>query len=444
LDPSGKAERKYLDRHAEPEAIVADGLGAFGHALVVPACGEGEMLVEMLRSVPRGALGDVLVVLVVNGKKTSAAWVHEENRAVLGRLRRAFGDGRVEVVSRDPPTHLLAFDRGRILVLDRSGPEHLFPGDQGVGLARKIGGDLAARLYASGRLASPFVHSTDADVVLPEDYFERAAASPQAAALLYPFCHVPEADPALARAVLLYEISLRYYVLGLAFAGSPWAYHTIGSTIATRAGAYVRVRGFPKRDAGEDFYLLSKLAKIGSVVSLSGRPISIRGRASDRVPFGTGAAVRRLSAAGAPPFTLYEPRLFLYLRAWLGVLGDSAARFSERDLDRGIGDACAKDSLDPAPLVAALAVLGAHASVASARRRSTSIEALRRHLATWFDAFRTLKLLHTLQRADIAPRPWADALREAPFTGELPAPEGSENLDHLRMLSERLASMEPR
>src|SRR5262249_8247103 len=194
--------------------------------------------------------------------------------------------------------------------------------------------------------------------------------------------------------------------LGLAFAGSPYAHHTIGSTIATRAGAYVRVRGFPKRDAGEEFYLLSKLAKVGRIVSLPGQPIAIHGRASDRGPFGTGAAVRRLAPPAAPPFKMYDPRLFRYLRAWLQVL---------EEIDSDVRDACSRESLDPVPLVAATAELGARAAIASARRRSTSTEALRRHLATWFDAFRTLKLLHALQRNDFAPRPWADALREAPF-----------------------------
>ncbi len=435
MESRGKAERKYLDRYAEPEAILADRLGDFGHALVVPAYGEGESLVDMLASVPRGVLGDVLVVLVVNGKASSPGWVHEANGAVLARIRAAFGRGTIEMLSRDPPARLLEFGPGRIFAIDRSDPPHRFPDDQGVGLARKIGGDLAARLHAAGKLASPFFHTTDADVVLPEDYFERAGRSPGAMTLLYPFTHVPDRDPALARAVLLYEISLRYYVLGLRFAGSPYAYHTIGSTIATRAGAYVRVRGFPKRDAGEDFYLLSKLAKLGPVATLHGRPIAIRGRASDRVPFGTGAAVRRLAGPGAAPFTMYDPRLFLYVRAWLSALDDGDLR-----------EACARESLDPEPLESATAAMGAQEAILSARRRSTSSEALRRHLATWFDAFRTLKLIHLLQRSALAPRRWADALRDAPFTRE--AIEGAsdlgEDLDRLRQLCDRLATLEAR
>ena len=58
-----------------------DCLGAFGHAIVLPAYGEGDELVLALKSVPPGPLGEVLVVLVVNGRSNSPEWVHERNRA---------------------------------------------------------------------------------------------------------------------------------------------------------------------------------------------------------------------------------------------------------------------------------------------------------------------------------------------------------------------------
>ncbi len=69
-------------------------------------------------------------------------------------------------------------------------------------------------------------------------------------------------------ATQLYELSLRYYVAGMKFARSPYAFHTIGSSMAVSPVHYARVRGFPKREAGEDFYLLNKLAKLGSVLEL--------------------------------------------------------------------------------------------------------------------------------------------------------------------------------
>jgi len=441
---TGKAERKYLERHAEPEAAIAERLGSFGHAVVIPAFGEGDELFGALGSIPLGPAGDVLAVVVVNGKSSAPAWMHDRNRTTLARCRQMFGVAG-EPIARDPPAWLFKFVAGHVLCLDRSAQEHWFPNDQGVGLARKIGVDLCLRLHTAGRLVSPFIHSTDADVELPSDYFERAAAGPRdAAALLYPFVHRPDDDPDLGRAVLLYEISLRYYVLGLRFAGSRYAFHTIGSTIATHAAAYARVRGVPKRDAAEDFYLLSKLAKVGPIVPLAGRPLTIRGRRSNRVPFGTGAAVGRIAALGSRPFTVYDPRLFVHLRAWLVALADVRLYESDGGLEDGIRQACMKEGIDPAPLLRQGRELGAPAAVASARRRSRTPEALRRHLETWFDAFRTLKLVHALERGGFAPRVWSDALGDAPFARDAlgVVPTEQADLVRLRALCESLARME--
>jgi hypothetical protein len=438
-----KAARKYLDRYAEREARLADALGSYGHALVVPAYGEGDLLVAMLRTVPRGPSGDVLVVLVVNGKPGAPPWVHEQNRAVVARLADAFGTAE-EIPSIDAAARLFELDAGRLLVVDRFMAPRWFPDGQGVGLARKIGVDLCARLRASGRLRSPFVHTTDADVELPPDYFARPPHGP-AAALLYPFSHRPDDDEQLARAVLLYEISLRYYVLGLRFAGSPYAFHTIGSTIATDVDAYMKVRGFPRRDAAEDFYLLSKLAKVGPIIPLSGAPIAIRGRVSSRVPFGTGAAVGRIVAEGAAPFTMYEPAIFRYVRAWLGAMGDVDRTTSERALDDAIARRCEDEAIASEPLIVALRGLGAPGAVTSAQRSATSVDALRRRLVIWFDAFRTLKLVHLLQRAGMHPLDWFEALVRSPFAHAAVEDLGKgrhESPPELTRIVERLADLE--
>src|SRR5260370_15593309 len=120
------------------------------------------------------------------------------------------------------------------------------------------------------------------------------------AALIYPFWHRCESPPELADGMDRYELFLRSYVLGLADAGSPYAFHTLGSTVAVHTLAYAKVRGFPRRAAGEDFYLLNKLAKVGSIAQLDGAPLIIRGRRSHRLPFGTGAALNHI-LPGAPP-----------------------------------------------------------------------------------------------------------------------------------------------
>jgi hypothetical protein len=440
-----KAVRQYLERHAEPESQLADRLGAFGHAVVLPAYGEGEELVHALRSIPAGSLGPVLAVLVVNGRSNSPPWVHDRNREVPALLHDALGAEQEQDFD-DPPASLLRFGPGRILLVDRASPDRFIPDDQGVGLARKMGADLCLRLYAAGRLASPFIHSTDADVELPRDYFARREldASTRPAALIYPFVHRPEDDEALAEAIALYEISLRYYVLGLAYALSPYAYHTIGSTLAVDAASYAMVRGFPKRTAGEDFYLLSKLAKIAAIERTAGSPILLRGRPSDRVPFGTGPAVRRIAGAGAERFTLYDPSLFEYLRAWLEALAAMAPHEPAR-VQADAQEACDQRGLDGGRLIAAARRLDLFEAVQRAASEAKDGEALRRRITSSFDAFRTLKLLHALQEAGLPKVPWRDALHRAPFAREGLSSFGPvHDAASLRGVSERLALQEKR
>jgi hypothetical protein len=282
-------------------------------------------------------------------------------------------------------------------------------------LARKIGFDIALRLYRSSRLASSWLHSTDADVLLPRDYFDRASNVPKnhAAALVYPFTHRGEEDVALARAIQLYEISLRYYVLGLASAASPYAHHTVGSTLAIDAIAYAKVRGVPKRTAAEDFYLLGKVAKIGTIAALSGTPISVSGRVSRRVPFGTGPAVERIARKGQ--FTLYHPLIFAHLGAWLSVLAELPLEPSPSAFSKQIVDRCRQRELDPAHLLEMAAHPQTQAAIASAHRHGKTRDKLTAHVTTWFDAFRTLKFVHALEARAFPPSPWLDALRAAPF-----------------------------
>jgi hypothetical protein len=380
----GAAVGKYLLRRAEPEARGTLPFNeVFGHVLVIPTFGEGENLLRALESVPPGPMGDVLTIVVVNARASSPASVHDDNRRSLAALER--------------------LSRSRaLLVIDRASPGRFFPERQGVGLARKIGTDVALALSAAGLVRSAWIHGTDADAVLPGDYFERSDES--AAALLYPFAHDASRRPELTEASALYEISLRYYVAGLSFARSPYAFHTVGSTIAVRASSYAAAQGYPRRDAAEDFYLLNKLAKTGRVQRLAGSPIRLEARISDRVPFGTGRALARLQASN-DSLRLYHPEIFEQLASWLDVLeGFASSR----------GDPRARISTATA-LGAALERMGAWTALREAAHRSKGPEALRRRLHIWFDAFRTLKLIHALRDLGLPSLPWREALMSAPF-----------------------------
>jgi hypothetical protein len=100
-------------------------------------------------------------------------------------------------------------------------------------------------------------------------------------------------DPKLKRGIQLYEDYLHYYKNALSFTGFPNAIYTIGSAFAVRADAYVKQGGMNRRKAGEDFYFLHKLTHLGKLYEIQDAFVYPSGRVSDRVPFGTGAALTK-------------------------------------------------------------------------------------------------------------------------------------------------------
>jgi hypothetical protein len=423
---------QYLARHAEPEAQLAGSLpGSFGHVLVVPAYGEGESLFKLLGSVPGGPAGPVLIVLVVNARADSPRAIHEANEEVRRRLEKELAPAAgLEGLM---PARAYPLRGGTLLVVDRALAGKFLPEGQGVGLARKIGNDIALALRADRRLASPWIQNTDADSAMPGDYFEQTAAldSEGTGAAIYAYEHRFDPDPALGEAGRLYEISLRYNLLGLAWAGSPYAYHSMGSCLAIPAAAYAAVRGFPKRDALEDFHALNKLAKVGMISRLSGLPLFLEGRVSERVPISTGKAIgglvsRRGALAG---FQLYHPLVFAHLAAWLRVLAAIA---------RSGGDARAALAELPSAnpffrtdlLTGTLERMGAFRAVQDALTRSKDEETLLLHFHTWFDALKTVQLLHALRNGGFPSIGFRQALTEAPFTHLTDSTE--EDLEGLR------------
>jgi hypothetical protein len=420
---------RYLEESAEPEAALADRIsGSFGHAVEIPAYGERESLARTLASVPAGSRGDVLTVVVLNARRDSPAEVHEVNAAV----REAIAErGPAEVLSEIPDARLFPDARGRLLLIDRAAPGSYLPAGQGVGLARKIGCDLLLRLHAAGRLSSPWIHATDADVSLPPDYFDQAEELDAKAtvAAVYAFEHVFSNDEALAAAGRLYEISLRYNTLGLAWAGSPYAYEGLGSCLAISASAYAAVGGFPKTNALEDVTILNSLARVGAIERLAGLPIGLDGRISTRVPISTGKALSDLvlQPEAEASFLLPHPLAFAHLAAWIRVL-DALAR---RGADALVAELPRGNPFFRADLLEeALTGMGAFTEVRQAIREPGDALTVLHRLHRWFDAFRTKELLEALAEGGLVPLPFRQALAEAPFTGLVDSTE--DDLETLR------------
>ncbi len=393
---------QYLTSYAEPECACPPPAREYSHVVVLPAFDEQPSMLQGLAPACHPE-NQPLWIVVVNASEDRNDSEIERSRYLLSAL--ATGSQPLAY----PGISLAKHSIGDIIVVDRVSPGRLLPPKEGVGLARKIGCDLALAWGQQGRIASPWIHCTDADVTLPSDYFAASDSfndKDGVAALAYPFWHQTESASAAGRALVLYELSLRYYVLGLQWAGSSYAYHCIGSTMAVRSRAYLQVRGMPKRQAGEDFYLLNKVAKLGRVAMPACEPIRIAQRHSARTPFGTVPATEKISQdiLSGVDFLVYNPKSFALVREWLQILDE----FSE-ECDRSILDRISHEELRTA------LPLDTDKRLREAESQCKTPLARRARLHQWFDGFRTLKLIHALRDQGLADIPWREAFDAAPF-----------------------------
>jgi hypothetical protein len=166
---------KYFARYAEPEALLATGVSAsYGAALVVPLCRESSEFLANYDAALRASPGRVLLVCVVNAAEDASAETHAVNRALLADFSRNFPE---RVGLRAPGVSTQAWlgraEHFDLLCLDRASPRARLPPGEGVGLARKLGADLAVRLWSRGQIACAQIGCSDADATLPRDYFAR-------------------------------------------------------------------------------------------------------------------------------------------------------------------------------------------------------------------------------------------------------------------------------
>lgn len=372
---------KYLAQYAEPEArecLAATWSGSWEQVLVIPAYGESPEVLQNLNQ-----YSNTLLILVLNHPDTDAN--SHRNDELRDHLETLAEQQRIA----DANVSLKQLSRGNhVLVIERPGP---LPAKEGVGLARKLGCDLALAFIANGNIHSPWIHCSDADARLPKDYFKAANIQKPAVALTYPFTHIAPDDPREQTAIELYESYLQSYVVGLHKAGSPYAFHTIGSCIAVNAQAYAQVRGFPRRAAGEDFYLLNKVAKQGPVITPRCTPLSLSARLSQRVPFGTGQALSALlsqeSLADIAYF--YDPRCFEALAAVLSYVKSHG----NPDTQKGDFEIALEDHSEA---FVALERLGLSEFLAHAQKQCAGSDAFVKQFHQWLDGFKTLKLIHAL------------------------------------------------
>jgi hypothetical protein len=291
-------------------------------AVVIPALGEGDQLWVTLTSIatnPLPLLHKTVVAVVVNSRADSDPSLVEQNLIDLESLQRHASNNGDAKDNNHGGADGYHFGALRLAWVDATSSNLQLPSKNGgVGLARKIGCELMlAQLDEQGVLVQ-----LDADTRVDEHYLSTIAAafnSKSCHAAVIPYRHQYSANSQEHNAIQHYELYMRCHALGLSLAGSPYAYHSIGSTIACSKKGYLKAGGMNCRSAGEDFYFLQQLAKTSGVHHLTGTVVHPAARISQRTPFGTGQVIHERCHNNSEQL-FYAPQCYLLLRLWLELV----------------------------------------------------------------------------------------------------------------------------
>ncbi|MDY0398149.1 MAG: hypothetical protein RBR03_05780 [Desulfuromonas thiophila] len=359
-------------------------------AIVIPALAEGDELWRCLESLARNPASDrqrFLVTVIINNANNTDGALVAQNQRDLHQLHQL------------GPTSGL-----RLVWIDASSPGRALPAaSAGVGTARKIACDLLLPYLPAEAL---LVH-LDADCQVAASYFRelgRAWQRPDFDAGVLAYAHPWPTDPAQRQAICAYELYLRCHVAGLQWATSPYAHHSIGSTMVSRARAYVAVGGMNRRRAGEDFYFMQQLAKQYALQQLKRCRVYPAARLSNRTPFGTGQALQQSLASGQPACTVLPLASYAVLRQWLQLAPQALAQDPATVLDQA------------AALAPELATFLQEQEIKriwpGLQRNHRDGHARLRAFHQWFDGLKSWQLLRRLNRPESLPGSPLDAVPE--------------------------------
>jgi len=360
--------------------------------IVVPAIAEFENLETLITSLVNNKpdyFSNTLVIFVINNRPTDSKEVKDSNTRSLKLLRSI-------IWKKDIDNQLVrkVIDSGlSIALIDASSKgKELGEKDSGVGLARKTGLDLALTAFDYSIEKKKIMIWLDADCKVDKNYLNTVINefnNKNLFAATINFSHDISGTDELTEAIIPYEIFLRYYVLGLKYAKSPYAFHTIGSTVAIDCNAYIKVGGMNKKRAAEDFYFLQKVAKNYEINRIFSTTVYPSSRQSWRVPFGTGRSISRFLSNNRNEYLLNNPIVFEVLKEWLIF-------FNEKNIN------------ETKNLLAEANKINKEFKTFLIQRKfpeqwdrilknSKNNKQLQYQKQNWFDGFKTLKLVHYLR-----------------------------------------------
>ena len=371
----------YINKRASDVwTIENDYSKFFQKIIVVPSIAESKNLPSLIKSLEKNdeiELQNTLLIIEVNNAVSSTDEVKEDNKKTLEYLR------------------ILSTKLNLSFVDTCSAGKEMDDKNAGVGLARKIGMDLALTKFDYNSSDKRILICTDADCTVDTNYLSKISREVNKndfETAVVNFAHDISGDDEETKAIISYELFLRYYVLGLRYAGSEYAFHTIGSTMICTPEAYAKVGGMNKYKAAEDFYFLEKLAKVYPIGEIKSTFVHPSKRSSWRVPFGTGRSVDRYLSNIKDEYQLYDPKCFTTLKNWLEVFYDRSLSQLElvsssiniiKNIHPSLFDFLSQQNFE-----------NFVKKVLLNNKNHSEIEKQKHY---WFDAFKTLKLIHYLR-----------------------------------------------
>jgi hypothetical protein len=368
---------KYLKKHhplsLTSEIPVSSDLGII---VVIPCFHEPEVLITLNSLLDCNSAGcSTEVLLVVN----SYAFITEEikifNRNTYQECKD-FSSKRSRSGFRIIP----------LLIEDLSGHQ------TGAGLPRKIGMDEASFRFNSLDRKDGIIICLDADCTVERNYlfeiykqFKKNELNSATIEFHHPVEHLPENDP-IRKASEAYELYLRYYRAALEYCGYPYAYYTIGSAIAVTCETYARVGGMCKLQAGEDFYFMQKVFPLEKTMFINSTKVYPAARFSDRVPFGTGPELEKLSKSDSNIKYTYNFGAFQILKIFFDRI-DSFFKSSSEDISAIINTL-------PQPVREFIIQDNLISKLEEINRNTGNISSFRKRFFSYFNAFKILKYLN--------------------------------------------------
>jgi hypothetical protein len=363
----------YLQRYAYPKSWIGTNPNLkTGIIVVIPAYNEQSLIptLESLHNCEKPNSG-VEVIIVVNEPENAKP-------EIISRNRISYKEAQIWIKSHN--TEDLNFH----LIL----AENLPPNDHGVGLARKIGMDEALRRFNSIKnVKHGIIACFDADSISNSNYLraieEHFQVNNICPAVSIYFEHKLNEikNPRLLSGIIQYELHLRYFIHAQRLAGFPHSFHAVGSSMAVNADAYQKQGGMNKRKAGEDFYFLHKMVTLGDVMELNSTVVYPSARSSDRVPFGTGRAIKDWMSSNQNTYLTYNPESFIAAQDLFKELHNI---YNGRNTEKPFPE-CLQNFLDKESFEKHLEDI---------KSKTSDYRSFQKRFYSWFNGFKVIKYVH--------------------------------------------------